>query len=748
MSNVLVELPIYYFGAPNKNGPLFNAKIYVGTPDLDPHVLSNRKDILFRNEDGTDIPISPAQQPVRTSSGGYPTYNGKIGQILVDGNYSIAVDNKKDVQEYYWPNYFQGKPLVVGDEDLIDHDKLLNLNAVKGHDGIYSRNFKNIADLKAGIDATGQTIDMTKIVGVKVFWRGYHTESDGGSNWGIVKSGSHTGGDGIIFSIDANTYVEANHKGQRVNVRKFGAKGDGVTNDTDACKLAHDATSQNGFVVFPKAVYAVGLKDWSRQIEGRGSKLIPFSGSTEDMVLDLAKHTEDSGWSFSYVKNLTIDGVNLAYHGVTLGRQTPDQAAANSGRWVMQRVVFIRCKYGFYKITGNIGNRYDNCIWSDCEVGFWAQSPETGVLKQHTGNDRFTGCHFDTCIRAAYYARIDGGQGGVITLAEGGGQVSFTDCIFEQNIGFSIFLRNIGDNLAHSNPAVLNNCWFEANGGAGQKINIDGLLGQDPRDLRVDNLSTVVVNESTTRELEVNGTGSVVINNSRVDSGGGQGQEYFNISKEPSAYIEINGINFSGKEITLREVMLRSVAGVGFEFTNLNQLSARMPFRTVSIPNNGAMVDGRGFNTATPVDFTGTTGTVQTTPVSGGILGEYVHELTIPAGEVRRLPTGYTPAGNEYLFASMHYRIKTSVNPLDLEAFYGGGAGSRGEILFNTERPLEWCCTASVSCSGATLTNSTLYFVNNGATDITIQMAEYQTVRFTSQGMLLSYINSGAYTRE
>ena len=28
--------------------------------------------------------------------------------------------------------------------------------------------------------------------GKKIFWQGYHAESDGGSNWGIVTSGAHT----------------------------------------------------------------------------------------------------------------------------------------------------------------------------------------------------------------------------------------------------------------------------------------------------------------------------------------------------------------------------------------------------------------------------------------------------------------------------------------------------------------------------------------------------------------------------
>lgn len=63
------------------------------------------------------------------------------------------------------------------------------------------------------------------VAGQVVRWLGYYEESDGGSNWGIVKSGVHVADGGSIFSISPTLYVEANLKGKRVNVRKFGARG-------------------------------------------------------------------------------------------------------------------------------------------------------------------------------------------------------------------------------------------------------------------------------------------------------------------------------------------------------------------------------------------------------------------------------------------------------------------------------------------------------------------------------------------
>lgn len=76
-------------------------------------------------------------------------------------------------------------------------------------------------------------------LGDRVNWDGYDEQSDGGSNWGIVKVGAHVEDGGSIFSIDTNTYIEANLKGKSINVAKFGSTGVGdsldATSRLNAC---------------------------------------------------------------------------------------------------------------------------------------------------------------------------------------------------------------------------------------------------------------------------------------------------------------------------------------------------------------------------------------------------------------------------------------------------------------------------------------------------------------------------------
>tara|TARA_R110000851_G_scaffold219118_2_gene371922 strand:- start:5553 stop:7376 length:1824 start_codon:yes stop_codon:yes gene_type:complete len=59
-------------------------------------------------------------------------------------------------------------------------------------------------------------------VGKKIFWQGYYTESDGGSNWGLVTSGAHTDDGGSIFTLADGNYAEANLKGDKISTLKFG----------------------------------------------------------------------------------------------------------------------------------------------------------------------------------------------------------------------------------------------------------------------------------------------------------------------------------------------------------------------------------------------------------------------------------------------------------------------------------------------------------------------------------------------
>lgn len=151
----IVDLPQEYIPDFNKGRPLFDAQIFVGIPDLDPEILANRKTVTLRQESGDTVDVA---QPIRTSSGGVPTYNGSPAQILVDGNYSIKVLDRFGAQEYYYADYFKGTPILDGEDSRINHGLISGLNPGDGSahnaNDIKFTGGKLVEDLSVSSDVT------------------------------------------------------------------------------------------------------------------------------------------------------------------------------------------------------------------------------------------------------------------------------------------------------------------------------------------------------------------------------------------------------------------------------------------------------------------------------------------------------------------------------------------------------------------------------------------------------------------
>lgn len=106
MARSEVILPYSYYFDPDSGRPIALGKIYVGIPDLDPHIEANRQTIFLIEEDGNEVTILPAAQPIPTNAGGGAEYNGSPVKIQTEGSYSIAVDDSQDVQKYYSASNF------------------------------------------------------------------------------------------------------------------------------------------------------------------------------------------------------------------------------------------------------------------------------------------------------------------------------------------------------------------------------------------------------------------------------------------------------------------------------------------------------------------------------------------------------------------------------------------------------------------------------------------------------------------
>lgn len=223
------RFPFWYVPDQSASRPVFNGKMYFGIPDTDPTVIANQIDVYMQEEDGT---MTLLPQPIMTGAGGIPMFSGNAIQLFVEQEYSLAVLNSLDVQIFYAPK-------------VLFND-------------VYSSNIDNIDSLRSitpsfdyqVINVLGYYTPGDNKINSYVYMPLLMTDDNGGS---IIRPDSiPTDQPGRYFFASAKT------------PKDFGAKGDGVTVDTDAIKAALDycySLRQNSFdtaeLHFTNGIYIV-----------------------------------------------------------------------------------------------------------------------------------------------------------------------------------------------------------------------------------------------------------------------------------------------------------------------------------------------------------------------------------------------------------------------------------------------------------------------------------------------------------
>lgn len=111
---------------------------------------------------------------------------------------------------------------------------------------------------------------------------------------------------------------------EKVSVKDFGAKGDGVTDDTQALLLAVAATRNNAIALhFPKGKYLTSQPlNFTRPaiVIGEPGARIELTGGNHDYVFQMDFRDTDLGyWAYeAYVSNIIVDGKGFAKDGFSL----------------------------------------------------------------------------------------------------------------------------------------------------------------------------------------------------------------------------------------------------------------------------------------------------------------------------------------------------------------------------------------------------------------------------------------------
>jgi len=207
----------------------------------------------------------------------------------------------------------------------------------------------------------------------------------------------------------------------QINVRDFGAKGDGVTDDTDAIQAAIDKAENGGVISIPRGTYMIrGIKVKRHGItlagEARfGTRLVRLSG-TAPLVDISGTATLDYHIKYGSITNLTLN--NNYKPGVMLRSYFADN-------FVYRDVSFVHCDGLSMDFVEVWDTRFYACTWEDCgnnddpAVLFRNTMPqgEFGYGTDNTNQIHFLGCRWEGWRNGA--VKLDGGANGSPNLLNG-----------------------------------------------------------------------------------------------------------------------------------------------------------------------------------------------------------------------------------------------------------------------------------------------------------------------------------------
>jgi len=219
-----------------------------------------------------------------------------------------------------------------------------------------------------------------------------------------------------------------------VNVRNYGAVGDGITDDTDAIQAAINDTTDGGAVWFPRGVFMVRtlkVVNKGTSLIGNGrwaTRILRINGST-DPVIDMSGTGTGLGHTrYNSIQELTVSGNGLS--GPLLRGYYADNC-------IFREVSFIHCPGMAIDFSEVWDSRFENCSWENCgsvnEPAVLLRNstpPGTfGFSNDNTNQVHFTGCRWEGFRNGA--VRLDGTMGNSTSLLNG---IFFVACKMETSL--------------------------------------------------------------------------------------------------------------------------------------------------------------------------------------------------------------------------------------------------------------------------------------------------------------------------
>jgi Pectate lyase superfamily protein len=353
-----------------------------------------------------------------------------------------------------------------------------------------------------------------------------------------------------------------------INVKDYGAIGDGVTDDSVVVQAFLDSTTidKNKSLFFPEGRYLlnISLRYYVPNIIGQGNHSTILSSFTPTGFAITVNRNDT--WLPFEISNLRIEGNSAkTKNGISFGNPNNGNTDEYAGGLRLISVEMSSLDVAILKRYGNIGNYFESCRFWNSNYHYKAYSLPTapGNYGNHSGCDTFLKCEFESADKAAIF--INGKNDG------NNGQNIFRDCVFQYNKGFAFCII---DYVGVTRPnLVIENTWIEDNANTATlglvdsaAIDIDGIMRIPRTFLFIE--STATMQNTMITDIEL--VGSQV-----RATGAGLGQvSPLNIKKDSGSFLYLDQSNSpTDVDFITKNHLFKNTGGFSLFHTAPNRLN-------------------------------------------------------------------------------------------------------------------------------------------------------------------------------